>query len=52
MRTPEFKRMILSSFELAAVNGAADVSPTWNELLPDLKLTDVETFLSNNLSGK
>jgi hypothetical protein len=49
MLTPEFKKMLLSMFELASLEGLGDVTPTWNKLLPDMKFTDVETFLSENL---
>ncbi|KAI9731031.1 MAG: hypothetical protein M1834_005494 [Cirrosporium novae-zelandiae] len=52
MKTPEFKRMVLSSYALVASNGAVDVPPTWNKLLPDMKLTDVETFLRDALGEK
>jgi hypothetical protein len=52
MSTPEFKKMILCWFELAATNGCADVAPVWNELLPEFKFTDIETFLAKNLGGE
>ena len=38
--------------ELACNNGALDVSPTWNKLLPDMKFTSVDTFLREAWDGK
>lgn len=42
---PDIVKTYMPSFLLACVRGAADVSPVWNSLLPDLELEDVETFL-------
>lgn len=33
-------------------DGMFDIAPTWNELLPDMKLTDVETFLRQEFGKK
>ena len=49
-KTPEFGRMIHTSFQVAASNGAADVSDEWNRLLPDYKFTGVEAFLKASVS--
>lgn len=48
-KTPEIFRTIQSSFELAASEGAANVSDTWNRLLPNYKFTNLETFLAESL---
>lgn len=35
-----------------STDGAMDVLPTWNELLPDMKFTDIETFLTDVFGEK
>lgn len=39
-------KMILPGALSMGANGAFDVSPTWNELLPDMEFTGVEKFLT------
>lgn len=38
-------KIIFPSVLNASTEGAFDVPPSWNELLPDMEFTDVETFL-------
>lgn len=54
--TPEireaFAKQMVAGVLLAALNGAFGVGNEWNQLLPDLRMTKAEDFLSDIWSGK
>lgn len=47
-----FAKQIVAGVLRAALNGAFGVGDEWNRLLPDLRMTTVEDFLSEIWSGK
>lgn len=51
MRTT-FAKQIVAGVLQAALNGAFAVGDEWNRLLPELRMTTAEEFLSNIWEGK
>lgn len=47
-----YAKVVVIGALLGAERGAYDVSDEWNRLLPHLKLTTIEDFLSNVWKGK